>query len=231
MHRLITRSAAYRLASTTAFTSRPGEASADANGIASTSANGDGEKNLSKDPENRWIWRRTPMRLESQAVRDSILSLAGSLDATIGGPTVPQAQQPSSKRRSLYFFHSNNERNLFLTMFDEALVKECYRRDQSIVPQQALALSNSQLVLDAAKPISERILVDIAANDDDAYIRQAFRLLLGTAPNDDEIAASRQALAAWKTLPEGPRGEAAAAQARANLIWVLLNHNDFVTVR
>ena len=234
MHRLMTRSAVYRLSSSIA-----------------TAAGGNGESNLAKDPENRWLWRRVPARLESQAVRDSILALAGSLDTTLGGPSVPQAQQPTSKRRSLYFFHSNNERNLFLTMFDEALVKECYRRDQSIVPQQALALSNSQLVLDAAKPISERLMAELAsapanrpvdananananANadaSDDAYIRLAFRVLLGAAPNDAELAASRQALAAWRTLPDGARGEASAMQSRANLIWVLLNHNDFVTVR
>jgi hypothetical protein len=240
LHRLMTRSATYRLSSTTAS----------ASGGKSVAGVGPAEQNMAKDPENRWLWRRVPARLESQAVRDSILALAGSLDTTLGGPPVPQGQQPASKRRSLYFFHSNNERNLFLTMFDEALVKECYRRDQSIVPQQALALSNSQLVLDAAKPISERLAADLANanaevaagtnanakaptsdNVDDAYIRLAFRVLLGAAPNDAELAASRQALAAWRTLPDGPRGEAAVAQSRANLIWVLLNHNDFVTVR
>ena len=36
-------------------------------------------------------------------------------------------------------------------------MKECYRREQSIVPQQALALTNSRLVLDAARPIADRL--------------------------------------------------------------------------
>ena len=67
------------------------------------------------------------------------------------------ADQADSTRRSLYFFHSNNDRNLFLTTFDDASVKECYRRDQSIVPQQALALTNSRLVHDAARPIAKRL--------------------------------------------------------------------------
>jgi hypothetical protein len=270
LHRLMTRSATYRLSSTTASadggksvagggaaersvteTSITAPNSAEQNSAEQNSAEqNSAAQNMAKDPENRWLWRRVPARLESQAVRDSILALAGSLDTTLGGPPVPQGQQQTSKRRSLYFFHSNNERNLFLTMFDEALVKECYRRDQSIVPQQALALSNSQLVLDAAKPISERLAADLANanaalaagtnanakaptsdNVDDAYIQLAFRVLLGAAPNDAELAASRQALAAWRMLPDGPRGEVAVAQSRANLIWVLLNHNDFVTVR
>ena len=90
-------------------------------------------------------------------MRDSILALAGALDATIGGPPVPPGSQETSHRRSLYFFHSNNERNLFLTTFDDAGVKDCYRREQSIVPQQALALANSGLVQDAARQIKTRL--------------------------------------------------------------------------
>ena len=82
----------------------------------------------------------------------------------MGGPPVATEKEDDSRRRSIYFFHSNNERNLFLTTFDEALVTECYRRDQSIVPQQALAMTNSRLVLDASKPIAERISKAISPN-------------------------------------------------------------------
>jgi hypothetical protein len=133
----------------------------------------------------------------------------------------------------LYFFHSNNERNLFLTTFDEALVKECYRREQSIVPQQALALTNSQLVLDAAPLIATRLTRGLSANgqttgDDAAFIRLAFAMLLGAEPTEAELAASARAIDAWKRLPEAPPGDAASGFARGNLIWVLLNHNDFV---
>ncbi|HEY1067409.1 MAG TPA: DUF1553 domain-containing protein, partial [Pirellulales bacterium] len=135
VHRLIVESSTYRMSSSTSGA----------------------EANRKKDPDNLSLWRRTPMRLESQAVRDALLALAGTLDETRGGPSVPSDQQAESKRRSLYFFHSNNDRNQFLTTFDEALVTECYRREQSIVPQQALALTNSRLVLDAARPIAERL--------------------------------------------------------------------------
>lgn len=209
MHRLIVTSATYRLDSTSAGR----------------------EANVAQDADNRQLWRRTPLRIESQAVRDSILSLAGTLDATRGGPPVMPAAQAESRRRSLYFFHSNNERNLFLTTFDEAAVKECYRRDQSIVPQQALALTNSRLVLDAAAPIAARIenagRLDAAAprQDDAAFVKHAFRYVLGAEPNEAETAASLKALAAWNRLPDG------AKSARANFVWALLNHNDFVTIR
>ena len=190
------------------------------------------------DPDNRLLWRRSPIRLESQVVRDSILSLAGSLDATIGGPSVPMNQQADSLRRSLYFFHSNNERNLFLTTFDEALVKECYRRDQSIVPQQALALSNSRLVLDSAVRIAERIGREGQGGrvEEQEFIEQAFQQILGIRADESMVGASRRAMERWRSLPEGGIGQGSSIPDRIMpdrimLVWSLLNHNDFVTLR
>jgi hypothetical protein len=213
LHRLIVTSATYRLA-----------------GAGRTA-----EANAVKDPDNMHLWRRTPVRLESQAVRDSLLSLADALDSKRGGPSVLPAQQADSKRRSLYFFHSNNDRNLFLTTFDEALVTDCYRREQSIVPQQALAMTNSRLVLDQSRPIADRVAKHLAASDrpadDETFTRAAFLLLLAAEPTAKELAACSRALDEWRKLPEAGSGSAATAFARSNLVWVLLNHNDFVTVR
>lgn len=208
LHRLIVTSATYRLDSSAA-----GQ-----------------EANLAIDRDNAHYWRRTPVRLESQVVRDSLLALAGTLDWTRGGPSVPIAQQAESKRRSLYFFHSNNEQNLFLTTFDEARVTECYRREQSIVPQQALAMSNSRLVLETAGPIAARIVaavgVDSGAEGDLSFIRQAFTMILGMDATEAEAAAGLRAMDAWRRLPDG-----SDQSARTHFIWALLNHNDFVTLR
>jgi Protein of unknown function (DUF1553) len=119
---------------------------------------------------------------------------------------------------------------LFLTTFDGALVTECYRRNQSIVPQQALAMTNSRLVLDTSQPIAESISTAIgpagSAADDAAYILAAFRLLLGYPPNEEELSASLEAIRAWRELPNG-----SPQSARSYLVWALLNHNDFVTLR
>jgi hypothetical protein len=200
LHQLIVTSAAYRMSSSSV----------------------DAEANITKDTDNLHWWRRTPVRIEGQAVRDSILALAGQLDPTMGGPNIEPAKQDDSKRRSLYFFHSNNDRNAFLTTFDEANVKECYRRDQSIVPQQALALSNSRLVHDCARLIARQI----NTSDDTGFVRQAFRTLLGELPNAVELSACTDTLQAWRKLPD-----TTPDQARSHLIWVLFNHNDFVTLR
>ena len=203
LHRLIVTSSAYRM----------------------SSSNAGAESNLKRDRDNRLLWRREPMRLESQAVRDSLLALAGTLDETRGGPTILRARQAASKRRSLYFFHSNNDRNLFLMTFDEALVKDCYRREQSIVPQQALALTNSALVLEAASDISARITAK-NADDEVNFVRAAFAFVAGVEAKENEVGVSRKALDQWRKLPG-----VSDADARSKLVWVLINHNDFVTVR
>ena len=204
LHRLIVTSAVYRRSSSL----------------------GGGEATAVRDPDNIGYWRRPTGRLEAPVLRDALLALGGALDLRAGGPPVLPADQETSQRRSLYFFHSNNERNLFLTTFDEAAVKECYARDQSIVPQQALALSNSRLVQQASRQIAARL--GAAAGGEEDFIRRAWRLLLGSAVGPEELAACAQALATWRA--EEPAGEAVAA-ARANLVWALLNHNDFVTLR
>jgi len=202
-----------------------------------SSSNAGRDHEMTVDVDNRYLWRRNPLRVESQVVRDTILSLAGKLDLTRGGPTVPLAGQTDSNRRSLYFFHSNNERNLFLTMFDEATVTECYRRDESIVPQQALALTNSRLVLDAIAPIAERLTQATASDsssektadntsDRDRFIRLAFLSLAGFAPTEQELIASRAAFDDWLKLPN-----TSEPLARSYFVWTLLNHNDFVTLR
>lgn len=207
LHRLIVTSAAYRMSSSSH--ARSAEAKA--------------------DPDNRFFWRRDQIRLEAEAIRDSLLALAGTLDATRGGPSVPPAEQATSRRRSLYFFHSGVERNVLLKTFDVADVTECYQRDQSIVPQQALALANSSLVRDMARAITTRIGNQLPNGAGEAaFLDAAFRLILGRPPAAAESAACAEAIAVWLALPEA----AAQPQAgRENVVWALLNHNDFVVLR
>lgn len=207
LHRLILNSAAYQM----------------------TSSLAGGEASASIDPDNHYFWHRVPIRLEAEVVRDSLLSLAGNLDLKMGGPSVPTAEQAESKRRSMYFFHSNNERNLLLTTFDEASVNECYQREQSIVPQQALALANSQQILDASPQIAASLLE--SSKDDIDFVRKSFLMVLGMRATDEEVNASMQALKLWKEIPELTTKIQGQDPSRTFLIWTLLNHNDFVTLR
>ena len=168
-----------------------------------------------------------PVRMEAQVLRDSLLHLAGELDLKLGGPSIPANRQ--SNRRSLYFMHSHNDRQGFLANFDDAAVRECYRRSVSIVPQQALALSNSKMALELAKRIAERMQATLADASDGEFIRVAFALILANAPTAEEQAACEGALQEFRRL--APQPTEAALRARINLIHALVNHNDFITVR
>jgi hypothetical protein len=130
----------------------------------------------------------------------------------------------------LYFFQSHNEHQKFLSIFDDANVLECYRRAQSIVPQQALALENSPLVQSASEKLAQRILVSNSALEDEEFAKRSFECVLGVLPNSGETEAMIRAMAQW-------RASALARQAspdhiaRLGLIRALFNHNDFITIR
>jgi mono/diheme cytochrome c family protein len=206
LHRLIVSSATYRMGSSLAGAGR----------------------SLAVDPDNRLLWRREPLRLEAQVVRDSVLALAGSLDPAMGGPPVPKEEQEASRRRSLYFWHSGISRSMFLATFDDALVTECYRREQSIVPQQALALVNAGIVRDSAATIASRIAS--RASGDAAFVEAAFATVVGRKPTADEVTACLAAVDEWRALPES-KTEDPVERPLVNLVWSLFSHNDFVTVR
>ena len=131
-------------------------------------------------------------------------------------------------------------------MFDCAAVTECYQRKESIVPQQALALVNSDLTLVQARIIARR-LQETTAADNAAFINAAFERVLSRPPTSEESQASLAFLNQQreKLLATGERltqtgglfadsSKPAAdpiLRVRENLVHVLLNHNDFVTIR
>ena len=182
----------------------------------------------SADPENHWYWRANSVRMEAQIVRDSLLALAGQLDLSIGGPSIPVASE-DSRRRSLYFVHSHNEHQKFLALFDDANVLECYRRADSIVPQQALALENSPLAIKMADEIASRLQQANPQLSDERFIQLACLTVLASEPSPEELAACTQALAELRAA--APPGANPEKTARSALVHTLLNQHDFITVR
>lgn len=194
----------------------------------SSSAAG-GEANAKLDGENHYLWRMNPIRMESQVVRDSLLHLAGDLDLTRGGPPILAAAQDASRRRSMYFFHSHNDHNKLLDVFDNANVLDCYRRTESIVPQQALALWNSRLAMAMSVKINDQLHARLGGADDAKFVTAAFEAVLGTSPTKDELATCLEALTELRT--ELKAAKDAGRRARLQVVQALINHNDFVTVR
>ena len=182
------------------------------------------------DPENRFYWRMNPQRMDANVLRDSLLHLAGTLDPKLGGPTIDPKRE-DSLRRSFYFTQSPEDLNKFLETFDNANTKECYRRDESILPQQALALANSKLVSTAAAKVAERLVKDSESAPDDAFIRTTFTTLLATTPTPAEQKLCSESLAQFLTAAKEGKATQPEVKARAALVHALLNHNDFITIR
>jgi hypothetical protein len=231
LHRLIVTSAAYRMASSEG----PEE-------LAS--------KNRSIDPDNRYLWRAPVRRLEAEAVRDSVLHVADKLDPAAGGPELDPAAALTSPRRSMYFRHAHEKQAVFLQLFDAASPNECYRRQHSVVPQQALALANSPLALSHARTLAGELAKEAGpgadAQTESEFVNAAYEQVLTRPPLDDEREACMRFLDEQTKLLADPKkleafaaGDGAAVKpssdphqrARENLVHVLLNHNDFVTVR
>src|SRR5262249_37224193 len=137
--------------------------------------------------DNRWLWRFAPRRLEAEVVRDSVLHVGGRLDFRMGGPDLDQNLGLTVPRRSVYFRHSVEKYVEMLKLFDAANVVECYRRDESIVPQQALALANNPLVLAEARLLARQLAQ--THKESTAFITAACERVLCRPPRPDESAA------------------------------------------
>ena len=188
-------------------------------------------------------------RMEAEVVRDSLLAVANLLNDTPGGPEIAETEGQTNYRRSLHFRLTPNEKMAFLETFDAADPNGCYRRKESVVPHQALALMNSGLALDSARTLAETLSAAFGDQDDSVARREfvvtAFEHILTRSPTSEELHASlaflenqRRLLEATpqSTFSSGVTGKRAPSskayqRARENLVHVLFNHNDFVTIR
>jgi len=191
-----------------------------------------------------------PRRMEGEVVRDSLLAVAGALDPQPGGPVLDEKQGQVILRRSLYFRFNTEYKMLLLDQFDPASPSECYERHESVIPQQALALTNSALALTQSRRLAQR-LADTLKNEpegltDTAFVTAAFEQVLSRSPSADERSRCERFLRDQASLlkdparlsPFPPVSDPVAApaadpaqRARENLIQVLFNHNDFITIR
>jgi hypothetical protein len=171
----------------------------------------------SADPDNQALWRMNARRMEAEVVRDSVLALGNSLDLTMGGPPVEHTQGQAVPRRSLYFRQDKERQMTFLNLFDGAKVNECYERKSTVSPQQALALFNSPIAAGQARKITEAYASEVPGD----FVKSLFEHVLCRESTPEEQAECTQFLAELKDSPE----------ARRKLALVVLNHNDFVTIR
>lgn len=184
------------------------------------------------DGDNRYLWRQNRRKLEAEAVRDSILFVAGKLDPKMGGPSfqdfvvekpehsphyryqLHDPEDAKAHRRAVYRFIVRSKQQPFMAALDCADPSlSVDRRNQTLTPQQALAMLNNAMATAMARHFALRV-EQVAAGDGER-VTTAVRIALGRNPTEKEHAA----LAAY-----------AKEHGLANACRVLLNLNEFAFV-
>jgi hypothetical protein len=173
------------------------------------------ENNYAVDPDNRLIWHVPRQRLDVEALRDSLLQVSGTLDATMGGPPV-KLTDDHNNRRTVYGFVSRRKLDDLLALFDfpnPNLTSE--QRVSTNVPLQQLFFLNSDLMLEKAQAVARRLEKE-AGPQDRSKIERAYRVLFYREPKPDETALALDFLHRGGSLGQ--------------YLKVLLSSNEFVYV-
>ena len=150
----------------------------------------------------------------------------------MGGQELENTEALKTHRRSVYYsvYPEQGGKSPLGELFDAPDAQECYRRTRSIVPQQALALTNSNLVHEMSAEVV-RGAADI--DEPDKFIKAMFERLLSRSPSDREREICLKALKDHESLlmKAHPAESQAEKKARESLVRALFNHNDFITIR
>lgn len=199
-----------------------------------------GVANNKIDPDNTYLWRFRLQRLEAEPIWDSILSAAGDLDLTVGGPSFDigggeaprrggggapqsgQAPDARSNHRGAYIIRGfSTSRDVvpnFLQVFDvDDGRAPCPLRTQTVTAPQGLFMMNSDVIEKASAKLAERLQKECAGNIA-AAVDQGYRITLGRLPSASE---KDRALAYIENDPARLKGFA----------WLLFNLDEFIYVR
>jgi hypothetical protein len=161
--------------------------------------------NLGKDPENDLLWRFHPQRLDAETIRDTMLTVSGTINLTMGGPpifpNVPDAildtektkgtwrnepDGPKAWRRSIYVYQRRSLPFPMFETFDHPDMNlTAAQRNISTVPTQALTLLNNPFVLRQAELLAQRIMSQ-APDDLARQIDLGYQYALGRPATDLE---------------------------------------------
>ena len=166
---------------------------------------------IGKDPDNTLFGRFKVRRLDAEAVRDSMLSVAGVLESALYGPPVSVARSTEGRivagvevlntngdvtkvdtsaaavnRRSLYLQMRRKIPVTVLDTFDLPIMDpNCEVRPISTVAPQALFLMNDEFIVRTGKALAARLRKELPG-DARAQVRRAWMLTQSRAPNAGE---------------------------------------------
>ncbi|WP_164103747.1 PSD1 and planctomycete cytochrome C domain-containing protein [Candidatus Laterigemmans baculatus] len=195
--------------------------------------------NLQLDPENHQYWKFNRQRLDAESIRDTLLSITGSLDRTLQSEPHPFPPQRKwsftqhhpfkeaypSQRRSVYLMTRRLTADSYFQTFDGPNRNACTSdRDQSVTALQALYFVNDEFVHDRADQFAQQLLEP--SWSDEQRLRHAFHTILCRAPTPDESALMGEHLAAvrQRLAEDADRQQA----AWTSLTRSLLRLNEFL---
>jgi hypothetical protein len=120
------------------------------------------------DPDNRLLWRYNLRRMDFEELHDSLLVITGELDRKYGGKPVPIGSQAFAKRRAVYTMIDRTNTPELLTQFDFPSPDVVTgRRYETTVPQQALFMMNSPMIIETARKLVDRPAFAELKNDEE----------------------------------------------------------------
>lgn len=154
--------------------------------------------NSAIDPDNQFQWRAKVQRLEAEQIRDALLAVSGSLDTTMGGTLITLKKWEmvfnhtskdgtgyDTNRRSIYLPVIRNNLYDAFSLFDYSTADvPVGSRETSTVAPQALFMMNSDLVIDVAETLTDRLIRE--RPEESARIQRFYELAFGRSPTEVE---------------------------------------------
>jgi hypothetical protein len=170
------------------------------------------------DPSDKLLWRKAPVRLEAETIRDSMLQVSGLLNDKMFGKQEPIKRGPDGQwleddkkgsgngRRSLYLAQTRTRSVAFLHVFDcpDMTSDNQAQRLRASLPTQSLALLNNPLVFRTTKALTQQVLERTNSNYDDA-VKLAFDEAYNRPPSAKEMEIAKSSIAAEPDPKEGLR--------------------------
>jgi hypothetical protein len=139
------------------------------------------------DPANKFYWQMNRRRLDFEALRDTILYIGGRLDLTMGGVGERLDVEPYPTRRTVYAYIDRSRLPNMFQAFDFANPDlTTGKRGETIIPQQALFMMNSPLVVEQARNLTLRSDFKAQPGLEDR-IKLLYRLIYQRAPSEVEM--------------------------------------------
>ena len=155
------------------------------------------------DADNRFLWRKSPLRLEAEDIRDTMLVITNKLDRQTGGRGYRDMRHFQFKgsnfydplvegdesvwRRTIYRFSPRGGRNPFLDTFDcPDPSAAAQKRANTTTPLQALALMNNDLIFRMSDALAERTKAEAGVHPR-SQITYLTELAMGRSASEEDM--------------------------------------------